>query len=102
MERFIPRVITEDMAAKGYNNAGRGQLIGYLAQPEKHEKECAYRKGNIKGVVGPSCTCRLGLWQETTATQVVVNEMRKAAKGKKKPSAKKIKSAKKQNIRSEV
>lgn len=58
MTKFVPRVISKGMAAEGYNNAGRGKLIGYIAVPEKHEKKCRYR------VSGDTCNCRIGLWQD--------------------------------------
>lgn len=66
MTKFIPRKISADGAARGYNNEGRGKLIGYIADPKKHEKTCRYL---ISTGGGPSkfphetCTCRIGLWQ---------------------------------------
>ena len=57
--QFAPRKITADMAARGYNNEGLGKLIGYIAEPAKHEKTCKYRVSS--GV----CNCRIGLWQQT-------------------------------------
>lgn len=71
MEKFVPRTITPDQAARGYNNEGRGQLIGYVAVPAEHEKTCRYRistGGNPDKAPHESCTCRIGLWQETMPT----------------------------------
>lgn len=58
MGKFVPRQITADMAVQGYNNEGRGEMIGYIAVPAQHEKTCPYR------VWGELCACRIGLWQE--------------------------------------
>lgn len=60
MEKFVPRPISRDAAAQGYNNRGRGELIGYIAQPDAHESGCPYRE-NPKSAV---CACRIGLWQK--------------------------------------
>lgn len=56
---FKPREISPEMAAQGYNNEGRGRLLGYIAEPDKHEKTCPYRKDKKS-----SCACRIGLWQD--------------------------------------
>lgn len=58
-ERFTPRTITPEMAANGYNNAGRGRLIGYISEPSWHEPRCPYRRNTAA-----RCACRIGLWQE--------------------------------------
>lgn len=96
MEKFIPRVITAEQAAQGYNNEGRGELLGYLAEPRQHDVTCRYRitcDGDRDRPSRESCTCRLGLWQDKTPTQKVVDEMRKTRKftkkaAKPKPKAK--------------
>lgn len=67
MTKFIPRHISKDQAAQGYNNEGRGELIGYIAYPDQHEKTCRYRKsckGNPDEPKRKTCNCRIGLWQE--------------------------------------
>lgn len=94
MSKFIPRHITADMVAQGYNNEGRGQLLGYIARPEEHERTCRYRistRGDPNKSPHETCTCRVGLWQEET----IVAKMRKSRKlakpkpTKKKPASKK-------------
>lgn len=57
--RFEGREITPAMAAQGYNNKGRGKLIGYISDPAKHAPSCAHRKS-----MNAYCTCPMGLWQE--------------------------------------
>ena len=59
LPRFIPRTITKESAALGYNNAGRGNLIGYISDPKQHEISCPHFKDASK-----TCACRVGLWQE--------------------------------------
>jgi hypothetical protein len=79
MSKFVPRHITADQAAQGYNNEGRGELMGYIAYPDQHEDTCAYRistGGDWNKQPHEACTCRIGLWRERGA-QEVVNEMRK-------------------------
>ena len=64
---FVPRVISEDMASKGYNNKGRGSLVGYVAVPNQHEESCRYRiscDGDLDNPKRETCTCRIGLWRE--------------------------------------
>ena len=83
LDKFVPRKISADDAARGYNNEGRGELIGYIAVPIDHEKTCRYRistGGNPDKNPHELCTCRIGLWQEKTPTQLLVNEIRKMAK----------------------
>ena len=99
-EKFVPRHISRDAAEQGYNNAGRGTLIGYAATPSEHESTCRYRistGGNPDKNPHESCTCRLGLWQEKTPTQLVLDEARSTAKRtkKKKPKAASAKTHKK-------
>jgi hypothetical protein len=68
--KFIPRTITPEQAARGYNNEGRGELLGYIAVPADHEMTCRYRittKGDPDRTPHESCTCRVGLWQEKPA-----------------------------------
>lgn len=65
--RFVPRVITPAAAAGGYNNKGRGKLLGYISDPMQHEVSCPWRKSN--GKKGTVCACRIGLWQETPKTK---------------------------------
>lgn len=87
MKKFIPRHISRDLAEQGYNNQGRGELIGYEAVPSRHEVTCRYRittGGNWAKSPHETCTCRLGLWRETTLAKRVVDEMRKTAKRPKK------------------
>lgn len=87
MGKFIPRVITLEQEKLGYNNEGRGELIGYLAVPDEHEETCRYRIttcGDADKTPHEPCSCRLGLWRETTAAERVVNDMRKTAKRTKK------------------
>lgn len=92
MKEFVPRIITKEMSAQGYNNEGKGELLGYIAVPAEHEAYCAYRittGGDPDKQPHKSCTCRIGLWREATSSQVIVNEMRKTSKfGKKKKSKK--------------
>lgn len=72
MERFIPRHISAGLAAQGYNNEGRGDFMGCIADVAQHEKTCAYRKrpertlipGEANAYTGVTCTCRIGLWRE--------------------------------------
>jgi hypothetical protein len=93
MNRFTPRVITRVQAEQGYNNECRGELIGYLSEPEKHDATCRYRitcDGNRDNPSRKSCTCRLGLWREKTVTQKVVDDIRKTAKRSKKPKTKTV------------
>lgn len=83
MENFKPRIITAEQAEKGYNNQGRGELLGYIAVPLQHEETCRYRistGGDPDKKDRESCTCRIGLWQEKTPTQKVVDQMRKTRK----------------------
>lgn len=77
MSKFIPRVITADMATQGYNNEGRGKCIGFISDQKQHEKTCAYAKNKIE-----MCSCRIGLWQEEIGAKKIVNEMPKTAKRK--------------------
>ena len=91
MGRFIPSVITQDQAEQGYNNEGRGELIGYLAEPDKHDDTCHYRvtcRGNRDNSSRETCTCRLGLWREKTPVHKVVDSIHKTAKGVKRLKAK--------------
>lgn len=97
MVRFIPRHISQDSAAQGYNNEGRGKFLGCIADVAQHEVTCAYRRnptrtpvpGEPNAYTGATCDCRIGLWQETPTAVRVMNEMRKAApRQKKKPAAK--------------
>lgn len=91
MEYFKPRIITAEMAEEGYNNEGRGELIGYIAVPTQHEETCRYRistGGDPDKKDRESCTCRIGLWQEKTPTQKVVDQMRKTRKHIKAPKPK--------------
>ena len=67
MTIFVERLITADQKAQGYNNEGRGTLLGYIAYPEQHHQNCRYRistGGNPDKQPHESCSCRLGLWQE--------------------------------------
>lgn len=64
MNKFVPRKITKDGAARGYNNEGRGKLIGYIADITKHEESCPYR------VMARICNCRIGLWQDKPRIRV--------------------------------
>jgi hypothetical protein len=92
MERFIARVITREQAEQGYNNEGRGELLGYIAVPSQHEETCRYRistGGNPDKKDRESCTCRIGLWQEKTPAQKVVDQIRKTSPARKKTKAKK-------------
>ena len=57
--RFIPRVISPEQAAQGYNNEGRGKLIGYISAQKYHETTCPHFKDEKA-----TCACRVGLWQE--------------------------------------
>lgn len=85
--RFVPRSISGGQAEEGYNNEGRGELIGYLAEPMKHEETCRYRistGGDANKTPHEACSCRLGLWRDTTVSQRVVNDVRKTAKRTKK------------------
>jgi hypothetical protein len=94
MGKFIPRVITLEQEKLGYNNEGRGECIGYLAEPDKHEETCRYRIttcGDADKTPHEPCSCRLGLWRETTAAERVVNDMRKSMKRTKKPAKTKTK-----------
>jgi hypothetical protein len=59
MGKFIPRYIPPESAALGYNNEGKGELIGYISDPFQHEEKCPYRIKRNK-----NCACRIGLWQE--------------------------------------
>ena len=98
MERFVPRIITADQAAQGYNNEGRGKMLGYIAIPSQHEKTCHYRLstgGDPDKEPHESCTCRIGLWRDQTTTQQVVTEMRKTAKRTKKPAKRRLATSKK-------
>lgn len=82
-ENFVPRVITASMAAEGYNNEGRGELLGYIAEPDKHEKSCRYRittKGDPDRANREPCTCRIGLWREKTVQQKITHEIERASK----------------------
>jgi len=91
MEKFTPRHISPDNAEQGFNNEGRGQLIGYLAVPSQHEKTCRYRistDGNPDKEPHEACTCRLGLWREETPTQRVLAEARATVKRRKKKKLK--------------
>lgn len=66
MTKFIPRKISADGLARGYNNERQGKLIGYIADPKRHEKTCRYvisTGGNPDKNPHESCTCRIGLWQ---------------------------------------
>lgn len=74
MSKFIPRSISPESAALGYNNEGRGKLCGYISDPKQHEKTCPHFKDE-----NLSCKCRIGLWHETLTTP---------AKNKKKPKPK--------------
>lgn len=91
MHNFVPRHISEEQAEKGYNNEGRGELLGYIAVPSQHEESCRYRistGGDPDKQPHESCSCRIGLWQDNSS-QRVVNEMRAIAKrAKPKPSPK--------------
>ncbi len=60
MTKFIPRHISPEMAAHGYNNEGRGELLGYISDPLQHEETCAHKELDDK----IPCTCRIGLWKE--------------------------------------
>ena len=91
-EKFVPRHISQDSAAQGYNNEGRGKIIGYLAEPRKHEETCRYRistGGDPNKNPHEWCSCRLGLWQENIPPQRNTDETRSTAKRtkKKKPKA---------------
>lgn len=85
MLKFEPRQITEDMAAQGFNNAGRGELIGYVAIPAEHETTCAYRKnptrtpvpGEPNAHTGVQCNCRIGLWREQMEATKLIAKVRK-------------------------
>lgn len=57
--KFVARKITAEQAAEGYNNEGRGRLIGYIAEPAKHAKVCRYR---VSKTPHATCNCRIGLW----------------------------------------
>ena len=88
-EKFVPRHISRDAAEQGYNNEGRGTLLGYAAVPSEHDQTCRYRistGGNPDKNPHETCTCRLGLWQEKTPTQRVLDEARTAKRTKKKKS----------------
>lgn len=67
MRDFSPRTITPDMAALGYNNEGRGELIGYISDGARHEKTCPHYLDQKK-----TCACRVGLWQEHRASKPAV------------------------------
>lgn len=56
---YTPRYISPEMAAQGFNNAGRGTLLGYISDPAHHEKSCAHKQLDDK----ICCTCRTGLWR---------------------------------------
>ena len=65
--KFVPRYIDPESAAQGYNNEGRGDLLGYISDRKQHEKTCRYRvttKGVSDKAPHESCTCRIGLWKE--------------------------------------
>lgn len=101
-EIFVPRKISAEMAAQGYNNEGRGELLGYIAVPSQHEVTCRYRittGGDPDKSPHEPCTCRIGLWQETVAAKRVVNEMRKTARRKPRAAAEAKKTAKKSTKR---
>jgi hypothetical protein len=69
MANFIPRVITQESAAQGYNNEGRGKLLGYVARPSEHEETCRYRistGGDPNKEPHEPCSCRIGLWKDET------------------------------------
>ena len=96
MSTFIPRHISQDQATLGYNNEGRGELLGYIAVPSQHEQTCRYRistGGDPDKNPHEACSCRIGLWRDTTVTQKVVNEMRKTMKRSKKKAPAKSKKA---------
>lgn len=59
---FVPRHIDPSSASLGYNNEGRGKLLGWIGIPDQHEGSCPYRKNQQK-----SCACRIGLWQENVS-----------------------------------
>lgn len=105
MSNFVPRRITSDMAADGYNNQGKGTLLGYIANPDEHETTCRYRistGGDRDKEPHDACTCRIGLWREPRPSQRVVAEMRNTAKRAKKvtkPKAKKPASKPKKRAR---
>lgn len=90
MANFVPREISADMAAKGYNNAGRGKMLGYIAVPDQHEETCRYRistGGDPNKEPHEMCSCRIGLWQE----EVLVKQKPAKRKKVKKKMAKKAK-----------
>ncbi len=99
-EKFVPRHISRDQAEQGYNNEGRGKLLGYLAVPHEHETTCFYRistGGDPNTEPHELCTCRLGLWQEEMPSVGSLKEMRKMAFRTKKPAKPKAKSIKRRH-----
>lgn len=92
MGNFVPRYISSEMAAQGYNNEGRGKCLGYISNPMEHESACAYRKnpkrapipGEANAHTGVSCNCRIGLWQDPPKKA----KPKKAATRKAKPKPK--------------
>jgi hypothetical protein len=96
MSKFVPRKISADDASQGYNNEGRGELLGYVAVPAEHEETCRYRistGGNPDKNPHESCSCRIGLWRDATPSQRVVDDIRATARHVKKPSQKGAKNA---------
>lgn len=69
---FVPRTITPAMAAEGYNNEGRGELLGYIAVPAKHEESCSYRAAPGEAY----CNCRIGLWRLKPRVRVKAQSVR--------------------------
>lgn len=79
MSKFVPRVITADMAAQGYNNEGRGRQMGFITDPMQHEATCPWRKTDKK----ETCACRIGLWQAPVTVKPKRKTKKLAAKRKK-------------------
>ncbi len=71
VRRFVPRVISAEMAAQGYNNEGRGELLGYISDPKEHDESCAHKELDDKIL----CTCRIGLWREQKAATALIKNM---------------------------